>query len=309
MTDPQVSGASSTALPRPAKNGSPTPANVRQLEDWLNSNLAFRANTGGRPWTFYEELDKFLGPWGDNGYPIAYGRKYCILFSRDVRLQHSAAGSAWVRRTLILLQTSLRDYVLERFRQGSLGRITEPELRKVAFDTHPRAYTEGGLAMVLLISPDLVGHLASIPSAEFSPLADNFRPTMVQVFVTGEILLPQATALLLAGAAGPAHTGLISRAIAMDQARFANELNLSRALGETQRAIANGRVDHLGTLGMLKRSLSTTEWPDDGMSRFARDVIAAIDARADLVAKRYARETTVDSSLREAFRLFERSAP
>lgn len=303
MPDPQT-------LPSrpPAKDAKPTPENVRQLENWLNSVLAFRSGTVGRPWTFYEEMDRYLGPWGENGYPIAYGRKYCVLFSSDVRLQNSPAGAAWVRRTLILLQTALRDYVLKRFRDGTLGRISEAEFRRVAFDTHPKAYTEGGLAMLMLLDPNLVGHLATIPAAEFSPLADNFRPTLIQVFVTGEMLLPQAAGIILAGAAGPAHTGLISRAVASDQARFANEQSLGRALSELQRALPAGRIDHLGTLERIKRSISTMQWPNDGLARLAQDALSSIEARQSLVAKRYASEIAVDPSLRDVFRLFERSS-
>lgn len=53
------------------------------------------------------------------------------------------------------------------------------------------------------------------------------------------------------------------RSLAQDQARFSNRLSLGRALRELQRALAAGRIDHLKTLGKLRRSLADAEWPDD----------------------------------------------
>ena len=104
MPDPALS-----LLPTPpAKNAPPTPENARLLQAWLDSITAYRATTAGRPWTFYEQLDNYLGPWGESGYPIAYGKKYCMLFSSDRRLNSDQAGRIWVRRTLILLQEAIK---------------------------------------------------------------------------------------------------------------------------------------------------------------------------------------------------------
>jgi hypothetical protein len=230
----------------PAKNAKPTAANVQQLESWLASITAFRAYTSQRPWTFYEEIDTYLGPWGDSGYPIAYGKKYCILFSQDVQLNSDDAGRAWVRRTLILLQEAIKTYIVKRFRDGNLGSIREPELRKVAFDSHPEAYTSGGLTMVCLISAKLLPHISRIPAAEFNPMARSFGPSVVQFVVTGGLMIPDVLGYLLGTIAGAAHTGVLAAAYASDQQRFASEQRLGESVAEAIRIVEAGYVDHVG---------------------------------------------------------------
>ena len=89
----------------PAKTAPPTPENVRKRQAWLDSITAYRASTAGRPWTFYEQIDKYLGPWGEQGYPIAYGKKYCIL-------SHPAAYTEGGLIMVSILSTEL----LEAFR-------------------------------------------------------------------------------------------------------------------------------------------------------------------------------------------------
>ena len=37
-----------------------------------------------QPYTFYEEIDAWLGPWGQNGYPLAYGKFYAAAFNSDI---------------------------------------------------------------------------------------------------------------------------------------------------------------------------------------------------------------------------------
>jgi len=289
----------------PAKTSTPTAANQRALEDWLLSIMAFRAGTDGKPWTFYEEVDKYLGPWDTKGYPIAYGKKYCVLFSQDERLAADPAGSAWIRHTLILLQVALKDFILARYRKGTLGALTEPEFRKAAFDSHPRAYTEGGLTMVVMISPLLALHVAAIPAVEFEPWSPNFGSTVGQVVITSGMVLPRGVAILLATAAGPAHTGIFARAMAMDRERLATEMALGTGIFNARAAIAGGRCDNVMLLDRLKRTVSTMEMPNASLAGAARSLIATIDARRAYVLSRYQREVQVDPDLYPIFRLFD----
>lgn len=179
----------------PAKDAPPTPANVAALDVWLSSLIAFGEGTSEEPWHFYDAIDRYLGPWGPDGYPIAYGKKYCQRFWSHAPLQASSAGRAWVRRTLVLLQLELKHFILERFRQGDLGSLTASELKRAAFTSHPRAYTEGGLAMLLMLSPQLIGHIVVIPGVEFVPWSPNFDLTVLQAAVTGLLLLRGCFAL------------------------------------------------------------------------------------------------------------------
>lgn len=289
----------------PAKNSTPTAANQQALEDWLLSIMAFRAETDGKPWTFYEEIDKYLGPWDTQGYPIAYGKKYCVLFSQDERLAADPAGSAWIRRTLILLQVALKDFILARYREGTLGALTEPEFRKAAFDSHPYAYTEGGLTMVVMISPLLAVHVLEIPAVEFIPWSPNFGATIGQVVITSGMVLPRGVAVLLANASGPAHTGFFARIMATDRERLATEMALGTGIFNARAAIASGRCDNVMLLDRLKRAVSTMELPNASLAAAARSLIAAIDARRAYVLARYQREVQADPDLYPIFRLFD----
>lgn len=292
----------------PTKNSEPNAANVRSLEVWLSSILAFHAGSAGRPWTFYEEVDKYLGPWGDKGYPISYGKKYCELFSQDEKLNANAAGAAWVRRTLTLLQEALKDFILQRYRERKLAKLTEAEFRQAAFDSHPKAYTDGGLTMVAMLSPDLVVHLASIPAVEFLPTSPSFGATVAQVFSTAGMVVPRGVGLLLAGFAGPAHTGSLRRAFAMDRAQFAADMNRGLALNAASRAVVSGACDNVALLDRLAQAVATTQLSDRSEEITARAVLTQISARRALVVQRYQREIRVDSGLREVFRAFDPQA-
>jgi hypothetical protein len=74
--------------------------------------------------------------------------------------------------------------VVERFRTGTLPALTEPELRDFAFDTHARAYAQAGLANVVVVAPEMLPIIASIPAAEFDPGSPNFHASVHQVFAT-----------------------------------------------------------------------------------------------------------------------------
>jgi hypothetical protein len=66
-------------LPRLA---SLTPSNVYAVGRQLMSVIAGRP-TAKTTYQFYEEINAWLGPWGEDGYPIGYGRKYNIAFTTD----------------------------------------------------------------------------------------------------------------------------------------------------------------------------------------------------------------------------------
>jgi hypothetical protein len=83
-----------------------------------------------KPYTFYEEIDRWLGPWGERGYPIGYGKFYCIAFNSNAELMANPTTKDWVRKTTILLQSDLRDDIVSRIRNGTAAAITEPEVRK-----------------------------------------------------------------------------------------------------------------------------------------------------------------------------------
>jgi hypothetical protein len=275
------------ALPLPPKSVIRCdPPTAQEVHDLLTSVIA------GHPgavetFTFYEEVDVWLGPWGDRGYPIAYGKFYNIAFTRNPHLRANPTTSEWVRRTGIRLQEAIRDYLVGRIRDGTLPALTEPELRRAAFDSHPRCYDQGGLALVVAAAPELIPLIATIPGAEFDPRSENFWPTVAQVFATLGRIAPQVTGIGLATLAGPAHTGVFPRAIQQDQRRFQNELALSRELGQIRASIEAGQVDHVPWLNEIIARLNAREFPDQGFARFARQVVEAAQLRKGMLQADY----------------------
>lgn len=275
-------------MPLPPKTAAPTATTIRELEEGLTALVA--GHPGSRePWTFYEEVDRYLGPWGDAGYPIGYGKAYCVLFNSNEKLQGNPQTAEWVRRTTIRLQELIRDYIVERFRAGTLPRLTEAELRQAAFDSHPQAYSEGGLAMVVLVAPELLPVVVSIPGAEFDPRSANFGATMRQVGVTLLSVGPQVAGNALAGLAGPAHTGLFGIAADRDRRAMFEAQNTGRALGSLLETVRSGRADNFVLLDTVIARLNATTFQDQGFARMAREVIEAAEARKHAIARSYRR--------------------
>jgi hypothetical protein len=255
------------------------------------------------PWTFYEEIDAYLGPFGADGYPIGYGKKYCVLFNTDERLKRDPEARAWVRRTTVLLQTYLRKFIVERYRNGTLAALTEKELREAAFDSHPLAYTKGGLTLVALISPGLVPHISGIPRAEFS--GPNRAAAWRQFFTTAGLVVPEAIGDIAAGMAGPAHTGLFTRAADQDFQRLLARQRLADYLDRVQQGIADGLFDRIVWLNKITTKLNETEFPDRALQKYAGDIVRAADARKNKIAGGYRRDIALSPELKGYYDVYD----
>lgn len=276
----------------------PPPALIRNDEataqlvyDELTKLIAGHPNAT-TTYLFYEELDAWLGPWGPSGYPLGYGKKYNILFSQNARLQADPSARAWVRRTGILLQEALRDFLVDLVRNGtnangvSIQGLTEAQLRAAAFESHPRAYTEAGLTMVALAAPELTLEIATIPGAEFNPFtSDTFFSTIDQVIETAGIVAPQAVATGLA-AIMPAHSGFLRNAARADRMRMRHETGQIRSLAALRDGLTRGDYDHPPWLDEIIHRLELTEFHDAGTRRFAADVIRIAAQRKQMVRQR-----------------------
>lgn len=283
-------------LQLPAKSAQASAASISALYDQLTSVIADHPGAV-EVWTFYEVLDDYLGPWKDKGYPIAYGKYYCVAFNQNEKLQRNPEAREWVRSTTVALQEPLRDYVVARFRAGTLQSLTEGDLRTFAFSVHPVAYVQGGLTMVALTAPEMIPIIASIPSAQFNPLSGNFGATISQVLTTMEMVIPQAVGMSLA-ALVPVHSGLLAGAARRDAQSFQQDMALNRWLGETKLQIDAGNLDQFSLLNALTVRLNATQFKDQGMAHAARQLVAAIDARKRSLAKYYRDQLSKNPALR-----------
>lgn len=248
---------------------------------------------------FYEEVDEWLGPWGQNGYPIGYGKFYNIAFTTNTHLQANPTTKQWAWQTGIRLQEALRDYLVGCVRDGTIVALTEAQLRQAAFDSHPQAYDRGGLATVVMAAPELIPIIATIPAAEFIPTSDNFTPTVRQVLVTLSLIGPQIVGGTLASAAGPAHTGILRRSFQQDQRRFMNEMALSRELDNMRIAITRGALDHIPWLDQIIARLNAREFPDQGFARLAGEVVREAQRRRQWLLQGYIQTLEQSPEVRE----------
>jgi hypothetical protein len=280
----------------PAKNSNPTPANVKQLDTALTALIA------GHPgsvtlWTFYEEIDAYLGPWGDEGYPIGYGKYYCKLFSENPKLAADPQGAHWVKKTTAALQEALKTFILSRYRSGTLCSLTEPELRSAAFASHPAAYTDSGLATVALVAPELIPVIISIPGKEFNPFAKDFRATIDQTLHTMALVLPSAAGMGLA-ATMPAHSGLFRNAAMRDRMDTLKEQSTLQWLADTDKLLRRGRLDSIYGLTQITERLNATQFGDQEIAGRARQIVQLADTRKRATAAYYRKLIGDDPTLR-----------
>ncbi|MCG5051839.1 MAG: hypothetical protein KA712_02670 [Myxococcales bacterium] len=292
----------------PGKSAALNAESLNQLGSWLQSILAYRPATEGKPWVFYEKIDAYLGPWGDKGYPLSYGLKYCKLFYSDRVLNESPVGKRWVRRTLLLLQTEIADVIQNRFRAGTLARLGMEEFTELAFDSHPRAYTRGGLSLVGLLAPHLLGQILFIPKSEFSPVSQNFLGTVVQVVGTIRLIVPDVIGVALAGTVGEAMSGNLKRAFLRDSDRFRDEHRMAISLVEIKQLVRSGSVDHVGTLQALRKALTVGMVPGDRIGALAADALSEVKEREVVVRTRYLRECIADPDLTSIYTAFDPDA-
>jgi len=248
---------------------------------------------------FYEELDEWLGPWGEDGYPIAYGKFSNIAFTSNKKLLSNEATRDWLWKTTILLQEALRDYVVQRVKNRTLGSLTESQLRAAAFESHAKAYTEAGLSRVIMVAPEMLPIIALIPRKEFNPTSPNFGPTVKQTLETIVAVVPELPAratIPLGLAAFPAHSGLLQNAVRSDQQKRLTEQRLTVQLGQLHHAIVKGEVDDIPTLQDLVARLrllirfptqTSIRLSDEGFVRQARQVLSAAEERQALIRATY----------------------
>ena len=201
-----------------------------------------------------------------------------------------------MRKTTILLQLYLKDYIVKRFAAGTLAALTEAELRRAAFDSHPMAYTKGGLTLVVMLSPALLPEIAAIPSAEF--VNENWRSSLGQLVDTALMVAPQLAGNTLAGLAGPAHTGMFRTAMMRDQQALSQRMGLSRMLTNIEEGIRNGNADRIAWLSKTVANINRLEFPDDGLTKYANTVVETAKQRMHGIANRYRQEIAKDPSLK-----------
>lgn len=273
------------SLELPAKADKPTPAGTQAIRNTLLSITAYHPQAL-TTYTYYEVIDQWLGPWGPEGYPLGYGKYYNILFNQNEALSSNTDARKWVEETTVKLQEALTEYIAKRFASGTLGGIAERELREAAFDSHPKAYTDGGLPTVVLLDPLLVPIIAWIPKKEFNPRAPSFRATIRQVLITAAMVAPGAMGMLVA-AAMPAHSGLFQVAAARDARRYLDLVNFGSRLGEIRSAIQSGRLDYEPWLDELIAQLNRGRYDSQDAARAVREVIGLAENRKKYVRQQH----------------------
>lgn len=285
----------------PAKDSTPTLENIKNLEIWLNS-IVMGHPAATNTYTFYEEIDKYLGPWGIQGYPIGYGKKYNILFSQNAKLKSNPTTANWVWKTGVLLQEYLRDYILDKYKNKQLIHLSARQLEEAAFKSHPIAYTKGGLTMVILIDPAITRKIASIPALEFVPFSGTSIASWAQAVHTAAIVTPEAAGLMLYHAAVP-------RVITLQHVKPrafdpAEEQFVVMKLLKIKNNILNKRVDEINSLEKITASLYNTEFKEEYHRILAKQVIYIANNRKKVIAAGFRKDLIKNPGLREIYNTF-----
>lgn len=158
------------------------PSDAAAVETYLKSIVAYQPEAR-TTYQFYEVIDAWLGPWGEAGYPIGYGKKYNIAFTTDTELNAPArwVSAKWVRETTVNLQLPVIRLIVARIKAGTIATLDEKTLRAAAFASHPKAYLDAGLIDVASYEVESIPRIILIPYAEFNPANPSFKSTIVQV--------------------------------------------------------------------------------------------------------------------------------
>lgn len=264
----------------PPLDAPPTPDPLRQAYEALTDVIAGHPGAA-TPCAFYAVVDDWVGPWGEDGYPIGFGLRYCRIFNADPRLRADPVTRKWVEDVTVLLQEELRDFLMRRFQAGTLPELTEAELREAAFDSHSRAYTRGGLLMVALRSPELIPVILTLPAAEYDPLDPDFLPTVKEVLDTLEELV-----------------AMTPETLALD-----GEARLTRLLTRLRERLDRGELNNLRWLdrltGLLQRDVF--QGRSAALQQLAAEVAALAERRKQDVARAHRRQTRILGALRDHF--------
>ncbi len=92
----------------------------------------------------------FVRRYGDTltppDYYLSYGDKYARKFTLMTRLLMSDKGKKWIDKTFRILQQKIEDQLKDSREKFDSMEKDGDALRDFAFQTHPKAYVEGGLA-------------------------------------------------------------------------------------------------------------------------------------------------------------------
>jgi hypothetical protein len=261
-------------MPPPVGKVPQSKADIRAFKDYWTRLISNRPGVIDNC-NFYREVDAYLGPWGKRGYPIGYGLFYCQLFGSNEELNKDLVSREWLQRTRILLQESLRDFMVREYAAGRLPRLTESRLRKAAFDSHPDCYLQGGLSRVVLRSPWLIPVIMAVPAKEFHPQAESSGATYWQALVTGVSAAGEVSAEVLIPSLNEGE---------MDALALYQMPTLLEDLGKR---LQEGEFDHLPTLEMILRALQMRRYPTVELRLQAEKVIDVAKDRVAIVQNIY----------------------
>jgi hypothetical protein len=276
------------------KSAASTKATADQLYIELTAYIAGHINAPD-PWTFYEELDHFLGPWGPQGYPLSFGKFYTQLFHNDPALQNNLEAWLWIQKTTIRLQEFIRDAVVELFQKGQLASLTEPRLNSLASVRHSRVFDNDGLALIVRVAPHLLPAMVSLPAVESASSLDYSSTSWLQTVDTLTLLsqAPPGSVLTAATAVGGRqHSAVIQRALATSgmNAVLAEQRQNAwyRAqFAKLRSAIESNRLNRIAWLSDIASLLEMMPLPDRCWREAARSLIAETETRNNQIANSY----------------------
>jgi hypothetical protein len=164
----------------PKKQAQASKQNIIKLKKWMDQLITTDPHKG----YFYSELDAYLGPFGEKGYFLGHGKKYTVALYDHPILNQNPAGKAWVKKTMILMQELIRNYIVSRFSNGTLLALNDNDVALLTLENSARIFDEGGMARIKEEAPELIPYILMVLKKEFQPkFSVKFARTCQQVTI------------------------------------------------------------------------------------------------------------------------------
>jgi len=164
-------GSGTTATPAPTTLPTPLPGSVGTVGYYAARNGDFLRRCP-------------TAPPSPPDYYLGYGDKYARRFTTVLKPQLSAVGKAWVDRTFVLLQQAIENRLAADPAAFDALERNPAAFRRFAYDTHPRAYLDGGLRRLPAVD---LARIATTPDLGDLMTVDG----VAQILSTATELVPQ----------------------------------------------------------------------------------------------------------------------
>ncbi len=253
----------------------------------LNSSIAYKV-TASAPWTFYETLDKVLGPYGNMGYPLYSGKFYCMAFNANIKLMNNPTSASWIKLTTVKLQETIRDFVIDSLQKGKSGKITDIELRSCVNRAYSYIYDDQSINSIIELAPELLPILKTMQGRETLTFSTNFRDILNSTLGALETFIPGMIDSFTSCNDLPEFKGEIKMYFNRTRTVYPDEQTMNRNLFTVSSNLMGGKLDDREVLNYFVNQLKFKNFTDELHSKMSREIVLKSQTRLSRLENYYA---------------------